>query len=464
LKKVEPITCPGLFYATPAKDGLIYRLRTSGGILDRERCRAIVNLSQDWGNGYIQITNRANLQIRGTQERISPQILKHLQTIFLAAENQEVDFLRNIMISPTAGIDKTQLIDTRPLAKELDTYICTHPHLVELPPKFSVGFDGGETTSIINFHNEILFRAFLENSTIYFRLYLYLEKDAAPFDTKISVRVEEVLPVTIALMEAYIEGMHWYRQNIDSSKKSRLRQILAKWGIAPYLDLVNRHLSFSLRDRHLPTPKLAKKINSENKHLDIHTQRQGNFSYMGLVIPLGKLPSEQLENLADLAQVYGNGTLRITPWQNLLIPDIPNSQINLLQAEIEKIGFHYSSNLPSSSIIACTGNNGCASSATDTQTHAISLTKYLDSQIKLERPLTIHFTGCPKSCARYDRSDITLVGTTEGYQVYLDCKETTEKFGQLVYSNVIPTEIPLLIEKILTNSSNQYSQDDPDET
>jgi ferredoxin-nitrite reductase len=483
LKKSEPITCPGLFHNTSALDGIIYRIRTPGGIIDSNQCRAIADLAEQLGDGCLQITNRANLQIRAIGDEISPGILKHLQDIALASPNGEVDHLRNIMSSPTAGIDRGQLIDTLPWVRELDRYISNHPHLAELPAKFSVGFDGGETVSIVHLHNEIVLGAIKQDAEVYLRLYLSVKKDRPPVDAGISLRVEECLPVAIALMEVYLEGVRLYRKNIDSSKKPRLRQILQQWGMAWYRDRVSRYLSFPLRCQSLNSATASQNNYFPNRHLGVHAQKQEHLSYMGLVVPLGRLAAKQIEKLADLAEIYGNSILRLTPWQNLLIPDVSDSKISDLQTEIEQLGLSYSPNHPGSGIVACTGNTGCAASATDTKNHALALAKYLEKRLRLDRPLNIHFTGCPKSCAQHGMGNLTLLGTiiqqgegfapfgrgllrrrirdrtVEGYHVYVGNRDGEEKFGQLLYSNVIFDEIPALIEQILqTNQTTANFQ------
>lgn len=511
MKKSEPITCPGLFHNTSALDGIIYRIRTPGGIIDSNQCRAIAELAEQLGDGCLEITNRANLQIRAIGDEISPGILKHLQDIALASPNGEVDHLRNIMSSPTAGIDRRQLIDTRPLVRELDKYISNYPYLAELPAKFSVGFDGGETVSIANCHNEILFAARQQNSEVYFRLYLSVEKNKPPVDAGMLLPVSECLPVAIALMEVYLEGVGLYRKKIDSCKKPRLREILQQWGMAWYRDRVSTYLSFPLRRQSWKSETVSKNTNFQNRHLGIHSQKQENLSYIGLVVPLGRLAAKQIGKLADLAEIYGNSTLRLTPWQNLLIPDVSDTKIADLQAEIEKLGLHYSPNHPSSGIVACTGNTGCAASATDTKSHALALAKYLEERSIPNQPIKIHFTGCPKSCAQHGMGDITLLGTiiqqgdrtVEGYHVYVKGNGESEaerfipipedratnqspslpvpqsprqpsvdnlqqksinphhnhKFGQLLYSNVIFDEIPALIEQILqTNQTTANFQ------
>ena len=144
LRQSEPLVCPGLFYATPAQDGAIYRIRTPAGMLTSEQASVVAHFAEQMGDGYLQITNRANLQIRSVHMVAPPPMLSTFQDVGLAAAMSGVDHLRNIMASPTAGIDPQALIDTRPLVTALDHTIVQHEEFAGLPAKFSVGFDGGE--------------------------------------------------------------------------------------------------------------------------------------------------------------------------------------------------------------------------------------------------------------------------------------------------------------------------------
>jgi ferredoxin-nitrite reductase len=142
-------TCPGLFYPIPAQDGILSRIRIPGGILNRKQCFAIADIADQHGSGYVDVTNRANLQVREIRTGINAEILKRLQDMGLGSRNPAVDHIRNIMTSPTAGIDPQELIDTRPFVQGWDNYIAAHPALSGLSAKFSVCFDGGGTVRAI---------------------------------------------------------------------------------------------------------------------------------------------------------------------------------------------------------------------------------------------------------------------------------------------------------------------------
>src|SRR5262245_38332724 len=151
----ERIVCPGLFYAVPAQDGIISRIRTPSGMLTSQQSCVVAHFADQYGDGYIQITNRANLQIRAVRTVPPPTMLTTFQAAGLAASRVSVDHLRNIMASPTAGIDPQALIDTRALITALDDAIAQHAEFAGLPAKFSVGIDGGEVVSIRNRPNDI---------------------------------------------------------------------------------------------------------------------------------------------------------------------------------------------------------------------------------------------------------------------------------------------------------------------
>lgn len=435
-------TCPGLFYPTTAADGVLSRIRIPGGMINSKQFRAIADIAINYGGGYIDVTNRANLQIREIHTGINTQVLKHLQNLELGSHDTGVDHIRNIMASPTAGIDCQELIDTRPFVKSWDNYIANHPELSELPAKFSVGFDGGGTVSIGDRLNDIAFVAVLVAGNIYFRLHLTIgEKSKPPVDMEIVFPPEKCLSVLAALADVYLAHI-----NTSSKPKLRLRELLNSLGWENYLREVEQRLPVSL----LRCDTKEHLLHQEYQHIGIHPQRQQNLFYIGIVLPLGRLETQQIHGLADLAEKYGSGTLRLTPWQNLLLTDIPQEQVTHVQSKITDLGLDFSVNNIKSALVACSGTTGCAAAATDTKNHALQLAQYLANRVTLNRPVNIHFSGCEKSCAQHSKSDIALLGVNqaeETYHVYVG--DSNQKFGHQLYQNVKFAELPALIEQML---------------
>lgn len=471
--------CPGLFYTTPAQDGILYRLRIPGGILNSEQCHTIANIADNYAGGYIDVTNRANLQIREIKQEINIQVLQSLQNLGLGSNNPAVDHIRNIMTSPTAGIDIQELIDTRPLIQAWDEYIKKHSHLGGLSPKFSVCFDGGGKLAVKNSPNDVIFIAVYENEKlreeleflstgkikddlVYFILYLCDTQPGNPAkNTGILLKPEECIPVLAALAEVYLQ-----HTDLSIRRKPRLREVIYNLGYDNYLKQVQEYLIYSkneetkinLIDRNYQ-PKSQPQQNIKDRktyHLGIHRQKQTDLFYIGVNLPLGRLQSWQIRGLANLATKYGSSNLRLTPWQNLLITDIPQPQIREVESEITNLGLSYSAINIKSGLVSCSGNRGCAAAATDTKSHALALGEYLETHTVLDSPINIHFTGCMKSCAQHHQGDITLVGINtetqhdkmETYQMYL-ADDSCQKFGRQIYAKVNFTQLPQLMERIL---------------
>jgi ferredoxin-nitrite reductase len=489
----EFTNCPGLFYVTPAQDGILSRLRIPGGILNSQQCRAIADIAEQYGGGYVDVTNRANLQVREISQKINAEVLKRLQDLGIGSSNTNVDHIRNIMTSPTAGIDPQELLDTRPFVQAWDNYIATNPALSGLSAKFSVCFDGGGKVSVRDRLNDITFAAVLVNRSVYFRLYLSAgAKGEPPKDTGILLSPDKCLSVLAALADVYLTHI-----DTNSKRKPRLREVVNTLGCENYLQEVQR-LSFSsvpetevleekpvihenilqpsiknsthrleflgmAKESPIPNPKSQIPNPPNCLHIGIHPQRQPGLFYLGVVLPLGRLETRQIRGLADLAAKYGSDTLRLTPWQNLLLTDIPQESLTHVQNEIAVLGLDCSASNIKSALVACSGNKGCAASATDTKGDALVLAEYLENRVSLDCPVNIHFSGCSKSCAQHSKSDITLLGVSveenneivEGYQVYVGVDDNEQKFGCELYQFVTVAEVPTLIERMLLVYKNQ---------
>ncbi len=433
--------CPGLFSPSSAADGMLIRIRTPGGIISSRQSDAIANLADDFAAGYVHITNRANLQVREIYKNLSIEVLNILQELGLGSRNLEVDPIRNIMSSPTAGIDAEELIDTRRFVRDLDRYFQEHPELAGLSPKFSVCFDGGGTVSVSDRLNDIRLLAVVDGGNTCFNLYLGAK------DTGLLVKPEQAIALVAALADVYLS----YTKQSDrpNSRKPRLKHLLEDWGIESYLKLVGERIMLGRRGGG------EQGAGSREQGFGIHAQRQPNLSYIGLILPLGRVESWQLRGLADLARNYGSETLRLTPWQNLLISDIPNRCIADVQGEISKLGLDCSGASFYSALVACSGSRGCVSSNTDTQTDALELVAELNQKLSLLQPINIHFSGCEKSCAQHGASDIALVGTKiqfgdrtiEGYDIYVGVGDSS--FGRELYRGVTIVEVPRILERII---------------
>jgi ferredoxin-nitrite reductase len=315
----------GLFYVAPAQDAFMCRLRFPAGVVTSAQLRGLANLSLDHAGGYADVTTRANLQLREIGPRHTVPLLMGLADLGVIPKGAGADNIRNITASPTAGIDPQELIDTRPFARELNHYILNHRELYGLPRKFNIAFDGGGIISALEDTNDIGFQAVRIRdggelpAGVYFRLLLggiTGHKDFAR-DTGILVKTDDSTAVSAAVVKAFIE-----LGDRTDRKKARLKYVLDKMGFDAFLADVERHLGYKLTrvaaehcEARPPIDRLA--------HIGIHPQKQPTVHYAGVVLPVGRITASQLKGLADLADRFGSGHVRLTVWQNLLIPDVP---------------------------------------------------------------------------------------------------------------------------------------------
>jgi ferredoxin-nitrite reductase len=128
-----------------------------------------------------------------------------------------------------------------------------------------------------------------------------------------------------------------------------------------------------------------------------------------------------MRTLSAIAEEFGSGDLRLTVWQNVIIPNIPAERAAEAEQALLASGLKTSVGTALAGTVACTGNKGCRFAATDTKSHAVALATHVDEHFRILQPINIHVTGCPHSCAQHYIGDIGLLGTKvdgeEGYQV-----------------------------------------------
>ncbi len=448
-----PAICPDIYHPAIARDGLLTRLRIPGGRLDQSQCLAIAELLETIGLEYIQVTNRANLQLRGLARDLAPALLTKLADCGLAANHPAVDGIRNIMISPTAGIDAQELIDVRPLADAWHEYLNQHPELGILSTKFSVGVDGGGSVGIIDRPNDITLLAVGERE---FSLHLGIgARGDAPLPVGVRLTSDQCLPMLAAIAQSYRHGIELLGGAVR--RKPRLRDVICHYGLSEFSAIVRRELNtsrhFVFKNTDLERDSLRVIRANRDCHLGLHQQCQTGFYYLGVVLPLGRWPIAQITGLGKIAARYGSGQIRLTPWQNIIIPDLDGANLAQVQGLITDLGLVQTANHPSSLLRACAGSTGCQFSATDTQADAIALSTYLAANFSLDRPLNIHFSGCAKSCAQPDRADITLWGEASSPaqpgEYRIEIGGVTAEFGQESSDLLPPERVPISIGKLI---------------
>ncbi len=461
----------GLFWLNPVKDGYMCRLRIPGGVVKSYQLRELASITSDLTTGYIQITTRNNFQIRLIEPKNCPEVLRRIQSCGLHSKGAGADNIRNITMNPCAGYDPHEIIDVRPLVNELATLIIASKEFYDLPRKFNIAYDGGGLISAVEDTNDIGASAVRigENSDgiepgIYFRIALGGVTGHQTFasDWGVIVKPDQLNDVMVALLRVFIK--HGDRTN---RKKARFKYVVEGMGLEGVLAETEKLLPFKLTRLASTSPVQEKRSFSQQGHSHVGTypQKQDGLVYVGASVPVGQLTARQLERIADLAESYGSGEVRLTVWQNLIIPNVKAAYAATLAKSLKKLGLPCDQSNLKSGFVACTGNRYCKFAATDTKGHAIALMEYLDKRVKLDKPVNIHFTGCAHSCAQHFMGDIGLLGTKvktesgEGYHITVGGGfGENRKIGRQIFSGVpfesLGTTLEIMLKSFLKHREN----------
>jgi len=451
----------GLFYVAPAEDSFMCRLRIPNGILTHWQFRGVADLAETYGGGYAHVTTRANLQVREIGAPYGIPVIEGLRKLGLTTKGAGADNIRNVTGGPTAGIDASEIIDTRPYADSWHYHILNDRSLYGLPRKFNVAFDGGGRVPVLEDTNDIGFQAVRVDDGngvapgVWFRLAIGGITGHEDFarDSGVMVKPQDATAVADAIVRVFID--HGDRTD---RRKARLKYVLDGWGFEKYLAAVEDRLGWRLA--RLPMEACERRAPQDRQaHVGIHPQKQPGLYYIGVVLPVGKMTAGQMRALADIAAGLGDGDLRLTVWQNLLVSGVPEEKLDDAKARIEACGLDWRATAVRAGLIACTGNRGCRFSASDTKGHAEAIARHCEGRLTLDSPVNIHLTGCHHSCAQHYIGDIGLLGcrvpaggdeTVEGYHVYVGGGfGENARIARELWRDVDASDVPARIEALL---------------
>jgi ferredoxin-nitrite reductase len=451
----------GLFYVAPTQNAYMCRLRIPNGILKHRQFAGVADLAERYGGGYAHVTTRANLQIREIEPNNAVAMIEAIQDLGLCSRGSGADNIRNVTGTPTAGIDPQELIDTRPFAREWHFHILNDRSLYGIPRKFNVAFDGAGVIPVVEDTNDIGFQAvevkdgFGIEPGMWFRLLLGGITGHRDFarDTGVVVKPAEATLVADAVVRVFID--HGDRTN---RLKARLKYVLDAWGFEKFLAAMEDKLGRKLA--RVPAQAIAPRpAFDRTAHIGVHAQKQPGLNWIGVALPVGKQTVEQMRGLAAVARDFGDGDIRLTVWQNLLISGVPDDRVAAAQAAIAALGLATEATPLRAGLVACTGNTGCKFALSDTKGHAEAIAAWCEPRVALDQPVNIHLTGCHHSCAQHFISEIGLLAAkvergesdaVEGYHIHIGGSfGPNAVLGREIYRDVSAEDAPATVERML---------------
>ncbi|AHG88639.1 nitrite/sulfite reductase hemoprotein beta-component ferrodoxin domain protein [Gemmatirosa kalamazoonensis] len=401
------------------------RVRTPNGLLTSAMVRTIADLADRYARGAIDITNRQNFQLHWLRIEDIPTVWDALSSVGWTSQGACGDNTRTVTGCPLAGVDHEELIDASPIALAVDRFLNGNADYANLPRKFKITITGcahwctypeindvGATAvrradGVVGFHVRV-------GGGLSTRPHLAVKLPAFV--------LAEQLPEVVNAIVGIFRDSDELRQN---RAKARMKFLFINhgWTADSFLAEIERRVGYSLApavEEHPPEGRYR-------DHLGVQPQKQPGLHYAAFSVLSGRIDPERLRAVARLADTYGDGSLRLTATQNVVVPNIPAERLTAFEAEAAVVGALRSSPFQRGTV-SCTGSEFCKLAIVETKQFSIRLAEALEARLPgFSESIKLHVTGCPNACGQHWIADVGLQGVllnqggeqVEGFDVFV---------------------------------------------
>ena len=439
------------------------RVRCDGGALSVPALRTLGQISTEFARDTADLSDRENVQYHWIRVEDMPEIWDRLDAVGLQTTEACGDCPRVVLGSPLAGDSVDEIIDGTPAIDEIVKRYIGKPEYSNLPRKFKTAISGLQ--DVVHEINDVAF------------IGVNHPEHGPGFDVWVGgglstnpmlgqrlgawVPLDEVPDVWEAVVSAFRD--YGYRR---LRAKARIKFLIKDWGVEKFREVLeNEYLKRPLLDGPAPEP-----VPRPIDHVGVQKLKNG-LNAVGVAPIAGRVSGTILTAVADLAEAAGSNRIRFTPYQKLVILDVPDEALGTLTEGLDALGLpsrpsHWRKNL-----MACTGIEFCKLSFAETRKRSQALVPELESRLEdinsqLDVPVTINLNGCPNSCARIQVADIGFKGQmvddgnggqVEGFQVHLGGSLGLDSaFGRkLRQHKVVSEDLGDYIERVVRNFMKQ---------
>ena len=459
----ERLKWAGVFFRRQTPGRFMMRVRISNGLTNADQLRTIAGISHDFGTGSVDITTRQQIQLRGFEIDRVPEIWTRLERVGLASLQTGMDNIRTVVGCALAGLSARELIDASPVVHEFTRLFLRNKAFTNLPRKFNVGITGCvEHCTHAESQDLALTPAIQDvdgrqihgfNVAVGGKMGSGGFRIASPLD--VFVEPEEAAALCSEIVLLFRDYGSRAARN-----KARLAFLVESWGVdrfrAEVQNRMGRTLLSSGRDARVP---------QSADHLGIGRQKQNGLSYVGLAVPVGRITAPQLTEIARVASVYGNGDVRLTTGQNVIIPNVADHRLPALVNEPLLRELPHDPPGAIRGLVACTGIDYCHFALIETKEVALRTARYLADRLPHGNRLSMHWSGCPAGCGNHAMADVGLLGKNvriggemvEAVDVFVGGRAgPNARPGTKVLEDVPCDELPRVLEQLIPYISNKH--------
>lgn len=396
----------GLYTQRPETDGyFMLRVRIPGGMLSAEQTDVIGQISVRYGRDVADVTDRQNIQLHWIRVEDVPAIWEQLEAVGLSTTEACGDTPRNILGCPLAGIDSAEILDASAVLRETNARLEGNPDFANLPRKFKISISGCAHQCGQHEINDVgLVGVRGPGGEPGFDLWVGGGLSTNPmFAQRLGafVRPEQVGDAVLGVTAVFRD---WgYRR---ARNRARLKFLMKDWGPEKFRSVLEETIGYTFADLAEPAPSAL----VGREHIGVWPQKDGN-SYVGFAPKAGRVSGHQLRAIGRLAERYGDGRVRTTTQQKMVLLGVSPEKTDELVAELETLDLPARASSFRRGTMACTGIEFCKLAIVETKGRAVEIYRHLEETLPgFDEDVRININGCPNSCARYQTADIGLMG------------------------------------------------------
>lgn len=442
----------GLFFRKHTPGQFMLRLRIPNGVATSTQLRVLSSISRDFGRAEMDITTRQQMQLRWFRIDDVPEIFERLSKAAIEHRQTGMDNVRGVMGCALAGLSQHELLDASPIVRTLSARLVGDKAFTNLPRKFNVSISGCVENCVPAATQDLALVPADRHGAHGFNVLVGGKMGSGGFTPARSLNVfvppehaEELCVQVILLFRDY--GMR------EARARARLAFLLDAWGIDKFREELAGRCGWELQPAGLDLRRPF-----ESDHVGVTPQRERDRYAVGLAVPVGRLRAAQVEELARLADTFGDGSVRLTPAQNVVLTGVAGSALRRLFDEPLLAELRHDPAPSVRGTVACTGIGLCDLALTDTKVHALNVARQLESVLpRCARPLSIHWSGCPAGCGNHQAADIGLQGgkarigerVEEVYQIFVGGRAGPgARPGVQIMAQVPAAELPRVLERL----------------
>ncbi|HKQ69674.1 MAG TPA: nitrite/sulfite reductase [Polyangiaceae bacterium] len=415
------------------------RIKIPGGVLTSDQLDAIADVAARWGRGSAHVTVRQDIQIHYLELEDSVETSKVLAKAGVTTVGACADSVRNVTASPYGGVIEDEAFDVTPFGHAITSHFLFHEMNLKLPRKFKIGLSGSMRDEAQGMINDIGLFARITDKGRGFAVYVAGGLGSTP---EIAHQWLDFVPEADVLCACEAIVRVYFRDGERKNrKKNRMKFLLRALGEKEFLRRLDEELKVVLAERGPalrealatyrreyaePAPKPAEPGEplgngsfSRWKRTNAIAQIQNGYHVVTIKLPLGDASAEQLVRIAELARQFGNGTVRATNQQNLLLRFVPSMKLYALYRALVELNLAEADALHITDVVTCPGTDYCSLAITQSMGVAARIREHLekgstrqdaDDVISELGRFEIKISGCPNACGQHQIGDVGMTG------------------------------------------------------